>query len=154
MDEEHRWFCGGTILNEYIILTAAHCMNETRYFYIKLGKDAFAGSPVRLCVCGAFINLTIAYVFPGEFDMLVDEGTEAIHEVETIMTHYKYKADTYHNDIALIKLATPIKYSRFIVPACIPEAEFAESVKPQTHHTPSWLMNNEFNPSFRAAVVF
>lgn len=43
LNEEHRWFCGGTILNEYIILTAAHCMNETRYFYIKLGKDWYSG---------------------------------------------------------------------------------------------------------------
>lgn len=42
MNEDHRWFCGGTILNPYIILTAAHCMNETRYFYIKLGKDVLA----------------------------------------------------------------------------------------------------------------
>uniref|UniRef100_H3C0R5 coagulation factor Xa n=1 Tax=Tetraodon nigroviridis TaxID=99883 RepID=H3C0R5_TETNG len=100
MNEDHRWFCGGTILNQYIILTAAHCMNETNYFYVKLG----------------------------EFDMLVDEGNEAIHEVETILAHNKYLPDTYHNDIALIKLVTPITYSKFILPACIPEQEFAESV--------------------------
>ncbi|XP_013770437.1 coagulation factor X-like [Pundamilia nyererei] len=64
----------------------------------------------------------------GEFDRLVNEGTEADHIVDTILTHRGYKADTYHNDIALIKLTTPIKFSRFIVPACIPEQEFAEKV--------------------------
>lgn len=37
LNEEDRGFCGGTILNEYIILTAAHCMNQTRYIYVKLG---------------------------------------------------------------------------------------------------------------------
>lgn len=64
----------------------------------------------------------------GEFDVLVDHGNEAIHEVETIITHNKYRQDTNHNDIALIKLATPIKFSRFIRPACLPEQEFAEKV--------------------------
>ncbi|XP_042368876.1 coagulation factor X [Plectropomus leopardus] len=100
LNEEDRGFCGGTILNEYIILTAAHCMNQSRYIYVKLG----------------------------EFDVLVDHGNEATHLVETIITHNKYRPDTYHNDIALIKLATPIKFSRFILPACIPEQDFAEKV--------------------------
>lgn len=69
--------------------------------------------------------------------MLVDEGNEAIYEVETIMAHNMYQQDTYYNDIALIKLAKPIKYSKYILPACIPEQEFAESVNQQTHQTPS-----------------
>ncbi|KAM9334327.1 uncharacterized protein ABDE67_022055 [Symphorus nematophorus] len=100
LNEEDRGFCGGTILNEYIILTAAHCMNQSRYIYVKLG----------------------------EFDVLVDEGNEATHHVEMIVTHNKFKPDTYHNDIALIKLATPIKFTRFMLPACLPEPDFAEKV--------------------------
>lgn len=68
------------------------------------------------------------FVHSGEFDVLVDDGKEAIHQVETIMAHAKYKPDTYHNDIALIKLAKPIKFTRFILPACIPESHFAEKV--------------------------
>ncbi|KAG8004422.1 Coagulation factor X [Nibea albiflora] len=100
LNEDHRGFCGGTILNEYIILTAAHCMNQSRFMYVRLG----------------------------EFDVLVDHGNEATHHVESIITHNRFKPDTYHNDIALIKLATPIKFSRFILPACLPEQEFAEKV--------------------------
>lgn len=68
----------------------------------------------------------------GEFDVLVEEGREAIHEVESILTHNKYRRETYHNDIALIKLTEPIKFSNFILPACIPEADFAEQVNFQT----------------------
>ncbi|XP_072235502.1 uncharacterized protein [Leuresthes tenuis] len=100
LNEDNQGFCGGTILNEYVILTAAHCMNQTRYMYVKLG----------------------------EFDTLVDDGNEAVHHVAAIVTHFKYKPDTYHNDIALIKLATPIKFTRYILPACIPESDFAEKV--------------------------
>ncbi|KAM6892574.1 coagulation factor X, partial [Xenentodon cancila] len=100
LNEDDQGFCGGTILSEYIILTAAHCINESRYIYIKLG----------------------------EFDTLVDEGTESTHEVASIATHFKYIRETYHNDIALLKLATPIKFSKYILPACIPDADFAEKV--------------------------
>lgn len=38
LNEDHIGFCGGTILNEYIILTAAHCMNQSRSMYIKVGR--------------------------------------------------------------------------------------------------------------------
>ncbi|XP_028998014.2 venom prothrombin activator porpharin-D-like [Betta splendens] len=100
LNQKDEGFCGGTILNEYIILTAAHCMNQSRYIYVKLG----------------------------EFDTLVDHGNEATHYVETIVTHNKYRPDTYLNDIALIKLTKPIKFSWSILPACIPEQEFAEKV--------------------------
>lgn len=41
LNEEDRGFCGGTILNEYIILTAAHCMNQSRYIYVKLGRSDY-----------------------------------------------------------------------------------------------------------------
>ena len=68
----------------------------------------------------------------GEYDVLKEEGNEATHRVESILTHNKYKRDTYHNDIALIKLLEPIKFSNFILPACIPKANFAEQVSFQT----------------------
>lgn len=38
MNEDNIGFCGGTILNQYIILTAAHCMNQSRYFNVRLGR--------------------------------------------------------------------------------------------------------------------
>ncbi|RVE75129.1 hypothetical protein OJAV_G00013840 [Oryzias javanicus] len=100
LNEDNEGFCGGTILNEYIILSAAHCMNQTRYIYVKLGK----------------------------FDVLRTEKFEASHRVATIITHSKYTPLTYNNDIALIKLETPIKFTKYILPACLPEPEFAEKV--------------------------
>lgn len=38
MNEDNIGFCGGTILDQYIILTAAHCMNQSRYFNVRLGR--------------------------------------------------------------------------------------------------------------------
>ncbi|XP_076021922.1 coagulation factor X [Genypterus blacodes] len=100
VNEDDIGFCGGTILNQYIILTAAHCMNQSEYIYIIVG----------------------------EFDRERKEGREAIHNVATIVTHRHYKPDTYHNDIALIKLEKPIKFTKYIIPACLPERDFAERV--------------------------
>ncbi|KAM4601682.1 uncharacterized protein ACJ7VT_019731 [Polymixia lowei] len=100
LNDEHRGFCGGTILNKYFILTAAHCMNQSRYIYVILG----------------------------EFDTEVKEGREAIYYVETVLIHKHYKPETYHNDIALIKLSSPVTFSQFILPACLPQRDFAEKV--------------------------
>lgn len=73
-------------------------------------------------------------MYPGEFDVLVDDGNEAVYEVETIITHHRYQSETYNNDIALMKLAKPIKFSRFILPACLPEPDFAEKVNIKTNN--------------------
>ncbi|KAI7811459.1 F10 protein, partial [Triplophysa rosa] len=93
-------YCGGTILNEFFILSAAHCMNQSL--------------STRVVV--------------GEFDTLVDEAHEAIHDIDQIMIHSNYVPETYHNDIALIKLNEPIKFSKYIIPACLPQHNFAERV--------------------------
>ncbi|CAJ1087632.1 coagulation factor X [Xyrichtys novacula] len=106
VNEENVGFCGGTILNEYIILTAAHCMNQTRFFTVKLG----------------------------EFNVLEESDDEVVHQVETMVTHRGYRPDTYHNDIALLKLIQPIKFTRFILPACLPESDFAEEVLMKQPH--------------------
>lgn len=100
LNEDHLGFCGGTILNDFIVLTAAHCMNQSRHIYVVLG----------------------------EFDTAVKDGNEAVRQVEKVLIHQKYRPETYHNDIALIKLRTPIPFSRFILPACLPTRDFAEKV--------------------------
>uniref|UniRef100_A0A673AFP4 Coagulation factor X n=1 Tax=Sphaeramia orbicularis TaxID=375764 RepID=A0A673AFP4_9TELE len=90
----------GTILNQYLILTAAHCLNQSRYIYVVVG----------------------------EWDRLVNDGSEAVHSVEAVVVHQHYKADSYLNNIALLKLATPIQFSPYILPACLPTRNFAEKV--------------------------
>uniref|UniRef100_A0A672YHJ8 coagulation factor Xa n=1 Tax=Sphaeramia orbicularis TaxID=375764 RepID=A0A672YHJ8_9TELE len=100
VNEDDIGFCGGTILNRFFILTAAHCMNQSRHIH----------------------------VIVGEFDRLVNHGNEAVHNVEAVLIHHQYQSNTYHNDIALMKLATPIRFSRYILPACLPTHNFAEKV--------------------------
>ncbi|KAG9262332.1 hypothetical protein AMEX_G24097 [Astyanax mexicanus] len=100
VNEEKIGFCGGTILNTYFILSAAHCMNQSRSITVILG----------------------------EFDTLTREGREVTHAVDQVLVHMNYVPETYHNDIALIKLVKPITFTKYILPACLPERDFAERV--------------------------
>lgn len=69
---------------------------------------------------------------------MVDHGNEDTFEVDVIIAHHKYQSQTYLNDIALIKVSKPIKFSRYILPACLPEQDFAEKVnlEPSPAHKP------------------
>nr|XP_005022007.2 coagulation factor X [Anas platyrhynchos] len=100
INENGEEFCGGTILNENFILTAAHCMNQSKEIKVVVG----------------------------EVDREKEEQSETTHTVERILVHSKYIAETYDNDIALIKLKEPIVRSKYIIPACLPEADFANEV--------------------------
>ncbi|NWH64531.1 FA10 factor, partial [Geococcyx californianus] len=94
------WFCGGTILNEYFVLTAAHCANQY--------KDL--------------------QVIVGMVDKEKDNPSRTMHTVEEIIVHAKFDKTTYDSDIALIKLKEPITFSEDVIPACLPEEDFANNV--------------------------
>lgn len=64
----------------------------------------------------------------GEFDTEVKDGREAIQQVEQVFIHRSYISTTYHNDISLVMLKDPIKFTQFILPACLPQHDFAEQV--------------------------
>lgn len=75
---------------------------------------------------GVFISVCV--FLSGEYDTLVKEGREVMHDVDEILIHKNFVPDTYHNDIALIKLSKPITFTEYIIPACLPEYDFAERV--------------------------
>uniref|UniRef100_U3JP32 coagulation factor Xa n=1 Tax=Ficedula albicollis TaxID=59894 RepID=U3JP32_FICAL len=86
-------FCGGTILNENFILTAAHCINQSKEIKVVVEK----------ALCHSRWNC-LPYPQRGLLDR------------------------TYDNDIALLKLKEPIRFSEYIIAACLPKADFANEV--------------------------
>ncbi|NXT76421.1 FA10 factor, partial [Zapornia atra] len=98
--EDDNWFCGGTILNEYFILSAASCVNQSR--------------DTRVIV--------------GVVDKEKEEPSRTLHRVEKIISHPNFDRVTYDSDVALLKLEGPITFSEAIVPACLPEKDFANDV--------------------------
>jgi secreted trypsin-like serine protease len=104
-------FCGSTILNKQWIVTAGHCVDS-------LSEEEIVRN-VKV-VCGTN-NLITGF-------MKMDQH---MFNVSRCIKHEKYdvpEGSTNH-DIALIKLATPLKFSRTIQPICLPSAPMEDKSK-------------------------
>ncbi|XP_032886197.1 coagulation factor IX isoform X1 [Amblyraja radiata] len=101
-NEKKKSFCGGTILNEKWVISAAHC----------------------------FIKPIDFTVVVGEHNIGKQEHTERYHQVKKVIQYHSYNHNIsrYNHDMALILLTTPIMFTPFIVPICLPEKHFADQV--------------------------
>ncbi|KAL2761627.1 serine protease 55 isoform 2 precursor, partial [Daubentonia madagascariensis] len=87
-------FCGGAILDQWWILTAAHCLNSVDI------------SPAELSVVVGTNDLTGSHV--------------EVKAVTSIVFHKDFKRINMDNDIALLLLTTSITFSDLKVPICLP----------------------------------
>ncbi|KAM9356680.1 coagulation factor IXa [Symphorus nematophorus] len=96
-------FCGGSILSERWVITAAHCLVEAQSSFL-----------IRV----------------GEHNIYIHEDTEQDYEVLEEHIHPRYNASEslYNHDIALVYLKNPITFSTTVRPICIGPKTFTETL--------------------------
>ncbi|KAF5308212.1 hypothetical protein FQR65_LT06392 [Abscondita terminalis] len=98
--------CAGSIINEWYILTAAHCITNLEITY---------------CEHDTSSNIDCNVVYGGKLDCA--ESVQDI-EIEKVIPHPEYNSITLDNDIGLIRLATPLNTSiKSVKPICFPTSE-------------------------------
>ncbi|XP_060532655.1 CLIP domain-containing serine protease B15-like isoform X2 [Cylas formicarius] len=91
--------CGGTLISDRYIVTAAHCVTKPQ-----------TNQPV---------NKKYLLVYLGKHNLLTFGPEVQDRAIENIHVHPRYNYSVYFNDIALLELVTAVELTDFVRPCCL-----------------------------------
>uniref|UniRef100_A0AC35TYV4 Peptidase S1 domain-containing protein n=1 Tax=Rhabditophanes sp. KR3021 TaxID=114890 RepID=A0AC35TYV4_9BILA len=89
--------CGAAIISNLFLLTAAHCVSI-------VPKESL-------------------YIRVGDFNNLISEPQEINVGIAEVVLHPSYE-NIFNHDIAIIKLDTPLNFTQFVKPICLPPSTY------------------------------
>ncbi|KAH8355998.1 hypothetical protein KR200_006336, partial [Drosophila serrata] len=90
------WFCGGVLISESFVLTAAHCLESEK-------------GEVNVVRLGEL-----------DFDSYLDDAAPQDYNVSGYITHPNYEDPEFYHDIGMIKLNENVIFDIYKHPACLP----------------------------------